>query len=105
MKKIITISLLTLSIHSFSQHPFFIWPLKAMDSYSYSGINDYYVINNFVDSNNSMTIQDWNCGNRTYGAHTGVDIDPWPFTWSMMDNNYVAVIAAAPGRVAEVSDK
>ena len=104
MKKIVIILLLSYNVPAFSQQPLFIWPLKVMDNYSYSGINDYYIINNFVDSNNNMTIQDWNCGNRTYPAHTGIDIDPWPFTWSMMDNNYVAVVAAAAGRVAEVSD-
>ncbi|MEO6407082.1 MAG: peptidoglycan DD-metalloendopeptidase family protein, partial [Ferruginibacter sp.] len=57
-----------------------------------------------VDSNNASIIQDWNCGARTYAGHRGIDIDLWPFTWSMMDNNYVAVVAAAPGRVVGVTD-
>ncbi|MEO6404396.1 MAG: hypothetical protein ABIY51_15610, partial [Ferruginibacter sp.] len=65
----------------------FIWPVKQMPSYS--EISGFYTINNFVDSNNASIIQDWNCGARTYAGHRGIDIDLWPFTWSMMDNNYV----------------
>ncbi len=78
----------------------FIWPVKSMPAYS--EVADFYITNNFVDNNN--TVQDWNCGTRTYNGHLGIDIDLWPFTWSMMDNNYVAVIAAAPGRVTAITD-
>jgi murein DD-endopeptidase MepM/ murein hydrolase activator NlpD len=102
MKRIVIILLLTYSVPVFSQQPLFIWPLKAMDSYS--EVNNYYVINNFIDSSVNPMPTDWNCGSRTYAGHTGIDIDPWPFTWSMMENEYVAVLAAAPGRVAEVQD-
>jgi hypothetical protein len=80
----------------------FIWPVKSMPAYS--EVAGFYITNNFVDSNNNATVQDWNCGARTYNGHQGIDIDLWPFTWSMMDNNYVAAIAAAPGRVAAVTD-
>jgi hypothetical protein len=80
----------------------FIWPVKPMPAYS--EVADFYVTNNFIDNNTTTAIQDWNCGTRTYNGHLGIDIDLWPFTWSMMDNNYVAAIAAAPGRVAAVTD-
>jgi murein DD-endopeptidase MepM/ murein hydrolase activator NlpD len=76
----------------------YIWPLKAMPSYS--EVPEYYGINNFVDRNPAAgATLDWNCGNRTYDGHGGIDMDLWPFYWSMMDNNYVAVVAAAAGRV------
>lgn len=80
----------------------FIWPVKKMPSYS--EVADFYIVNNFVDSNNASTVQDWNCGDRTYSGHLGIDIDLWPFTWSMMDNNHIAAIAAAPGRVVAAVD-
>lgn len=80
----------------------FIWPVKKMPSFS--EVADFYIVNNFVDSNNASTVQDWNCGNRTYSGHLGIDIDLWPFTWSMMDNNHIAAIAAAPGRVVAAVD-
>jgi hypothetical protein len=102
MKKIVIIFLLTYNVHAFSQQPLFIWPLKVMDSYS--EMPGYYVTNNYIDHDMTTDVRDWNCGIRTYQGHTGIDIDLWPFTWSMMENEYVAVVAAAPGRVAEVSD-
>jgi hypothetical protein len=80
----------------------FIWPVKAMPEYG--EVSDFYATNNFVDQNTAAGVQDWNCGARTYNGHRGIDIDLWPFTWSMMDNNYVAVIAAASGRVVSVTD-
>lgn len=89
-----------------AQHIKFTWPLKPMPTYS--EVNDYYSINNYVNQirNAGGGSLDYNCGMRTYnnasGAHAGVDIDLWPFHWSMMENNYVAVVAAADGRVYEV---
>lgn len=71
---------------------------------SYSEVPGFYATNNFVDLNPGAGLLDWNCGTRTYEGHNGIDIDLWPFTWSMMDNNYVAVTAAAPGRVVNVRD-
>lgn len=78
----------------------FMWPVQPMPSYS--EVAGYYVTNNFVDQNNTIGILDWNCQTRTYNGHAGIDIDLWPFTWSMMDNNHVAVVAGASGRVVQV---
>lgn len=103
----IILFLFTLTAACFAQTRF-IWPVKAMPAYS--GVPDFYSINNFVDQNTAAGVEDWNCGAsttigaRTYNGHMGIDIDLWPFTWSMMDNNYVAVIAAANGRVVAVVD-
>ncbi len=101
MKKTPFILLLAFCLPALSQQPRFIWPVKAMPAYS--EVNDFYTVNNFLDQNTAAGIQDWNCGNRTYNGHRGIDIDLWPFTWSMMDNNYVAVVAAAAGRVVSVT--
>ena len=79
----------------------FIWPVKALPAYS--EVPDFYATNNFVDTAGPV-VRDYNCGGRTYNGHRGIDIDLWPFTWSMMDNNYVTIIAAAPGRVVAVTD-
>ena len=102
MKTLFTILFYFVLVNAGKSQTLLIWPVAQMPSYS--EVPNFYATNNFVDSNNAATIQDWNCGNRTYSGHRGVDIDLWPFTWSMMDNNYVAVIAAAPGRVVAVTD-
>jgi murein DD-endopeptidase MepM/ murein hydrolase activator NlpD len=81
----------------------FIWPLRKMPGYS--EIPDYYDVNNYVDLNAAAgSTTDWNCQARTYDGHRGIDIDLWPFWWNMMDKNYVAVVAAAPGTVVAVTD-
>jgi murein DD-endopeptidase MepM/ murein hydrolase activator NlpD len=97
MKPLFVILIFFIAISSSKTQTLFIWPVKPISTYS--EVAGYYVINNFVDQNTTAAILDWNCGTRTYDTHRGIDIDLWPFTWSMMDNNYVAVIAAAPGRV------
>jgi len=103
MKTIIFILLIVMGIGmNTKSQTLFIWPIKKMPSYS--EVTDFYITNNFVDQNMAATnIGDFNCRTRTYDGHQGIDIDLWPFTWSMMDNNHVAAIAAAPGRVVVVS--
>lgn len=103
----ILILIITTTFSVYSQHPKFIWPLKV--SHEYSEINDYYSINNYVDHNPMDGVEtDWNCGTRTYQkgtyAHTGTDIDIWPFGWSMKNNDYVAVVAAADGTVTNITE-
>ncbi|MBL7743639.1 MAG: M23 family metallopeptidase [Chitinophagaceae bacterium] len=100
---VLTFFILVVLDHPGESQTQFIWPLKKMPSYS--EVPDYYILNNYIDQNTAAgtsAIQDWNCGSRTYDGHRGIDIDLWPFFWSMMDNNYVAVVAAAPGRVVAV---
>lgn len=77
------------------------WPLRQANGFSqYS----YYATNNFVDLNSGSGLLDYNCGNRTYNGHNGIDIELWPWRWEMMDNNQVEVIAAAPGIIIEKDD-
>ena len=84
-------------------HPLFIWPVKKKDGLEY---NDVWAISNYVDQNPAFPNQilDYDCGARTYDTtggynHAGIDIFTWPFTWKMMDNDEVEVIAAAPGQI------
>src|SRR6185503_9649386 len=96
-----TMIILFLSLNCHGQ-TLFRWPMQATNEYS--EVNDYYSVNNFVDRNSSSSFSEWNCGNRSYDNHRGMDIDLWPFQWSMMDNNYVMAVAAAPGRVVDAVD-
>lgn len=80
-----------------------IWPLRAVPGYGAPG---YHGISNFVDLNPAFPNQllDWNCGARTYDQsggynHAGIDIFTWPFTWLLMDQGAIEIIAAAPGTI------
>lgn len=80
-----------------------IWPLRAVPGYAAPG---YHGISNFVDLNPAVPNQllDWNCGARTYDQsggynHAGIDIFTWPFTWLLMDQGAIEIIAAAPGTI------
>lgn len=78
------------------------WPLKPS-----ANLNDcgYYYVSAYVDLNTATgSVQDWNCGARTYDGHRGVDIVSWPFIWDKMDNNLVEVIAAASGTIVAKVD-
>lgn len=84
-------------------HPMFAWPIKKKDGLGY---NDVWGISNYVDQNPAFPNQtlDYNCGTRTYDTtngynHAGMDIYLWPFSWKMMDNDEVEIIAAAPGQI------
>ncbi|MFN8345130.1 MAG: peptidoglycan DD-metalloendopeptidase family protein [Spirosomataceae bacterium] len=78
----------------------FDWPMRQR------GVTDYghYAISNFVDLDPTAGIRDYNCGSRTYDAHTGTDIFTAPYSWAKMDSNNVEVIAGAPGTIIYKSD-
>jgi murein DD-endopeptidase MepM/ murein hydrolase activator NlpD len=72
------------------------WPLRQRAPLDYT----YYGLGFFVDHNPvSGATLDYNGGNRTYDGHTGTDISPQPYSWDIMDNNRVEVIAAAAGTI------
>jgi len=78
------------------------WPVKASVN-----LNDcsFYRVSAYVDQDqNAGTIQDWNCGTKTYDGHRGTDISTWPFNFYKMDNNLVQVVAAAPGIIIAKHD-
>ena len=63
---------------------------------------DVQAISNYVDQDASETeIQDYDCGERTYDTHRGVDISLAPFAWYQMERESGIVIAAAPGTIVE----
>ena len=67
---------------------------------NFSG-NDYWAISNFVDHG---LAQDYMCYNRSYLGNSGTDYFLWPHPWNMMDNEEVAIIAAAPGMIVDKYD-
>lgn len=63
---------------------------------------DVQAISNFVDQDTSETgIQDFDCGERTYDTHRGLDISLSPFSWYMMEHDSAIAIAAAGGKIVE----
>ena len=80
------------------------FPLRARASYS---SNSFYAISNYVDLNPAIgSLQDWNCGTRTYDLndgsnynHSGIDYVLWPFQWLLMDQQHIEIVAAAPGTI------
>ncbi len=64
-----------------------------------------WTVSNFLDLNKtSGSIQDYNCGNRTYDGHNGIDIALWPFDWYQTENNLSTAVAAASGVIIGKDD-
>ncbi|MEM8906748.1 MAG: peptidoglycan DD-metalloendopeptidase family protein [Bacteroidota bacterium] len=79
------------------------WPLQQASGFNY---NSYYGISNYVDQDLTFpnNLLDYNCGSRTYDLtsgynHRGTDIFLWPFSWHMVNDDQVEVIAAATGTI------
>ncbi|MFQ5701895.1 MAG: M23 family metallopeptidase, partial [Acidobacteriota bacterium] len=78
------------------------WPLQAQN-----GVRDFGVhgVSNFVDLDPIFpgSLLDFACGARTYdlssGNHRGIDYFTWPFPWKRVNNDQVAIVAAAPGTI------
>ena len=79
----------------------FAWPLQQAPGLNYYS---YYGISNFVDQDNSSSLLDYNCSQRTYNGHKGTDIFTWPFAGYLQENDLVEVIAAAQGTIISKSD-
>lgn len=89
-------------------NPLFIWPVKKLNSLNY---NSPWSISNYVDHNTAYPnqLEDYTGGTKTYDLasgynHEGVDIYTWPFTWKMMDNDEVEIIAASDGQIIAKGD-
>ncbi len=81
----------------------FEFPLAWNDGFT--GYN-FYAISNYADHNSAYPdeLLDWNCGNRSYDTdagynHQGIDYYLWPFSWKMMQDEQVKIVAAAPGMI------
>lgn len=73
----------------------FEWPV--IKDPAATGYNNIWAISNFVDQVPGSGIGDWNCGQRTYDGHLGIDIILWPFPWFAYEQEYALAVAAAPG--------
>jgi murein DD-endopeptidase MepM/ murein hydrolase activator NlpD len=78
----------------------FIWPL------SYKNEFEKHIISMFYDhdSNYPTAVKDYFCNNRSYDLldgynHSGTDIMIWPFSWYLMEEEFVNVIAVADGHI------
>jgi hypothetical protein len=78
------------------------WPIAQAAGFDY---NSTWAISNYVDHDDTTgSLEDWNCGVRTYDTssgydHQGIDIYLWPFTWQQVDQEQTEVIAAADGQI------
>jgi len=79
----------------------FSWPLKQANGFDQF---DYYTTTNFLDLDLTNNIQDYNCGQRSYDGHNGIDFSLWPYWWKMMEADQVEVIAGAPGVITYKQD-
>lgn len=84
------------------------WPVKQADGFNY---NDIWSISNYFDhdENAPNSIEDYNCGTRTYDTdsgynHQGIDIYTWPFSYKMMDDDQAEIVAAAAGQIIDKRD-
>ena len=85
----------------------FDWPIAGDANEQYSKV---WAISNYFDHDPSTnSLQDYNCGTRTYDTsngydHAGVDIFTWPFSWKLMDEDRAHVIAAQEGQIVFKQD-
>lgn len=86
------------------------WPLLPVKGESLTDFG-FSVISNYVDHNSGYPnrLLDYACGAATYDTsggynHKGTDILLSPFQWNKMDNDEVAVVAAAPGVIVYKQD-
>ncbi|MBG9376758.1 peptidoglycan DD-metalloendopeptidase family protein [Panacibacter sp. DH6] len=81
----------------------FRWPMATA---SYRDFASWHIVN-FVDldpdsfndntDRNPDEIGDYNCGDRTYDGHAGIDISIDPYRWELKNSGFIKVIAAADG--------
>lgn len=83
------------------------WPLQA----TRPGRFGYHGISNYVDHDPAFPnrLRDYSCGTRTYDTaggynHAGTDYFLWPFPWRAMDEDDVAIVAAAAGVIVARND-
>ena len=69
------------------------WPVREAITVSAPTVQG---ISNFVDQDpDEANILDFNCGERTYDGHRGLDVFIAPFSWYKMERDEGIVIAAA----------
>lgn len=83
----------------------FIWPLSYKDEFEKHIITMFYD----HDSNYPTSVKDYFCNNRSYDLpngynHSGTDIMIWPFSWYLMEEEFVNVLAVADGYIIVKED-
>lgn len=88
----------------------FRWPLADIKHRDYTS----WRIMNFLDldptsyddgtNTNPAEVADYNCGDRCYDYHTGIDIVLEPYYWKEKTEKNIWVIAAAPGVIVDKHD-
>ena len=79
--------------------PTFIWPFRKSIVVSEPALE---AISNYLDQDEAEeSILDYNCGDRTYDGHRGLDIYTTPFSWYKMERDHGIVVAAAAGTIVE----
>ncbi len=63
-----------------------------------------WLISNYVDQDPTSGIQDYNNGSHAYNGHRGTDFATWPFSWRMVQDDQVHVVAAAAGTIEFKAD-
>jgi murein DD-endopeptidase MepM/ murein hydrolase activator NlpD len=82
-----------------TSQPLLQWPVRKSIVVTDTDVQ---AISNFVDHDPvEVGIQDFNCGERTYDGHRGLDISLAPFAWYMMERDNAIVVAAAAGTIVE----
>ena len=80
----------------------FKWPVRKSVTVSAPGIQS---LNWFLDQDPAQgPVLDWNCGERAYDGHNGVDIGMAPFGWAKMRSDAGIVVAAADGIILDKLD-
>ena len=75
------------------------WPLRKAITVSDPDVQ---AISNFLDQDPSEAgILDYDCGDRTYDGHNGLDIFSAPFSWYKMEKDHAIVVAAAAGTITD----
>ena len=80
--------------------------LVSSDSSQWS----YHAVSMYVDHDAKIgSVKDYNCNDQSYDLpdgynHRGTDIMLWPFSWNMMDENIINVVAATDGIIIHKMD-
>lgn len=79
--------------------PLFKWPMRESIVVTDPSVQ---AISGFFDHDNSEGgILDYDCGDRTYDGHKGLDIYLAPFSWYKMERDHGIVVAGAAGTITE----
>jgi hypothetical protein len=84
-----------------SEHPdpLLQWPVRKAIGVTDPAIE---AISNFVDQDASEAgLLDFDCGDRTYDGHRGLDVYIAPFSWYKMERDEGIVVAAAGGTIVD----